>query len=1664
MPSSRGNARVHGAFGLFKRGRHSSVAVRDRRRWPALIGGFAALAIVSLVAAVVFGGGANAVSLGSVSPVASVHHLNPADDPLAPILTVTGESGTGDTVNYAVTVSGPGGDAVPTGVVTVSYVDVNGATASCDATLDSNGNGSCPLTEDSADAPFVVSASYPGDTNYSAAGGVVPSVTVGDSSPGVEAGGSFTYTATITGPTADPTPTGTVGWNVSDPDGGSPTCPDSTVSSGGTATCEIDGALAGTYSVTATYSGDDTYTGSLGSDTTANVSQWPLTITASSTSTPYGTSPGVTASYSAFPAGQSSSSLTTQPTCSSTVTATTGVGAYTGANTCSGAVDPNYAITYVAGDATVTQAPVTITASSTSTPYGTIPTVTASYSPSADAGLLATAPTCSSTVTATTGVGTYTGANTCSGAADPNYDITYVAGDATVTKAGLTITASTTSSVYGTPPTVTPSYSPPSEAGSLTTLPTCSSTVTSTTGVGTYAGANTCSGAVDPNYDITYVAGDATITKAGLTITASTTSSVYGTTPTVTASFSPPPGAGTLTTPPTCSSTVTSTTGVGTYTRANTCSGAVDGDYAITYVSGDATVTRAPVTITASSTSTPYGTIPTVTASYSPSADAGLLTTPPTCSSTVTATTGVGTYTGANTCSGAADPNYDISYVAGDATVTKAGFTITASSTSTPYGTAPNVTPSYSPPSEAGSLTTLPTCSSTVTTTSSVGVYAGANTCTGAVDPNYDITYVAGNATVTKAAFTITASTTSNVYGTTPTVTASFSPPPVAGTLTTPPTCSSAVTATTGVGVYTGANTCSGAVDADYAITYVAGDATVTKAALTITASTTTTTYGTPPTVTASYSPTGDGALLTTQPACSSTVIATTGVGSYSGANTCSGAIDPNFDFTYLPGDATVTKASLTIKATDGSMTYGGSPPTITVASYTGFLNGDNSTDLTTQATCASQATSSSRVGSYQSTCSGASASNYTISYAPGSVTVNPAALKITASDATTIYGTAPTITPTYTGFVNGDSAASLTTEPTCASTDAGSGQVGTSYDSSCSEAVDSNYTISYATGSVTITPAPLTIAASSPTFSYWGTLPPITAAYSGFVNGDTSSNLTTQPTCSTTATSSSAVGTYPATCAGAADSDYTITYAAGTVTIGQAKPTVTVTGQSGQSTGPVTISVSVSGPTGADVPTGSVSVTDAASSCTVNTLDATGSGSCSLIENFSENGKSVKAQYSGDTNYLAESGSTTESVTIATPVVSVNPPMSAVAGMITYDVSVEGSGASPTGTVTVSDGTNTCTGPLNAAGISACALQETSGTYTITANYGGDGNYNPASDIASEVVNETTTTLVVTPTNLVYGLEQTATFSVTVAPPPGETTPPSGSTVDLLAGTQTLCVTSALTPTTITVVDPVLGPVQVPVSTATCQLAPAAIPAGTYTVAAEYAGDPGTFVGSTSPPATLTVASAPTSTTVALSKATTIYGGETAETLTVGVSVPSAGSSFVAGNVTVMAGATTLCTPTLEQGSATCHLTRAQLAAGTHSIVADYAGSSSLLSSSSKPLTLLVEKAASSIGLSLSRSGVPFGTEQGVKFTVQVRAPSWMPAAGGTVVLTSGAKRLCVVTLKRGKGSCSLSASELPVGSYSVTAVYQGSTDLSGSTSSGRSLNVTKAKSKHAK
>ncbi len=82
-----------------------------------------------------------------------------------------------------------------------------------------------------------------------------------------------------------------------------------------------------------------------------------------------------------------------------------------------------------------------------------------------------------------------------------------------------------------------------------------------------------------------------------------------------------------------------------------------------------------------------------------------------------------------------------------------------------------------------------------------------------------------------------------------------------------------------------------------------------------------------------------------------------------------------------------IAKAPLTIIASSATVTAGAAPPTIT-ASYDGLVNGDSGSSLATPPRCSSPVTSSSAVGSYTSTCSGAASPNYTIGYATGTVTV----------------------------------------------------------------------------------------------------------------------------------------------------------------------------------------------------------------------------------------------------------------------------------------------------------------------------------------------------------------------------------------------------------------------------------------------------------------------------------------------------------------------------------------------------------------------------------------------------------------------------------------------------------------------------------------------------
>ena len=282
---------------------------------------------------------------------------------------------------------------------------------------------------------------------------------------------------------------------------------------------------------------------------------------------------------------------------------------------------------------------------------------------------------------------------------------------------------------------------------------------------------------------------------------------------------------------------------------------------------------------------------------------------------------------------------------------------------------------------------------------------------------------------------------------------------------------------------------------------------------------------------------------------------------------TLSGTNESSYTIAYTstPNDFTVNPAPVNV-AVSGSQTYGGSP------TFTGMGSPPPGITVSTAAlTCTTLAVattiaptvpvSSNDYTLIPNSCSGATLSgtnsaDYAVNYtvAAEDFMVNPAPLTITASSPNMTYGsTVPTIAPQYSGFVNRDTPSNLSTQAICSTSATSSTPVSASpQPTSCGSAADTNYTISYVGGTITINPAPLTITASSPSMTYGGTVPAIVPQYSGFVNGDTSSNLSPQPTCSTTATSSSPVSppTYPSSCTGAADTNYNISYVAGSVTV----------------------------------------------------------------------------------------------------------------------------------------------------------------------------------------------------------------------------------------------------------------------------------------------------------------------------------------------------------------------------------------------------------------------------------------------------------------------------------------------------------------------------------
>ncbi|MDX9881859.1 MAG: MBG domain-containing protein [Prolixibacteraceae bacterium] len=174
-------------------------------------------------------------------------------------------------------------------------------------------------------------------------------------------------------------------------------------------------------------------------------------------------------------------------------------------------------------------------------------------------------------------------------------------------------------------------------------------------------------------------------------------------------------------------------------------------------------------------------------------------------------------------------------------------------------------------------------------------------------------------------------------------------------------------------------------------------------------------------------------------------------------------------------------------------------------------------------------------------------------------LTVNKATLTVTADNKSKTYGDVnPSYTVSYSGWVNSEDNSVLDTAPTAtcpATITSNAGQ----YDITPAGGADNNYTFSYVNGKLTINKAPLTITADNKSKDHGADNPAFTFLYSAFKNSEDNTVLDTQPTASTSATRTSPVGAYPITPASAADNNYEITFANGTLTVNKATPALSV-------------------------------------------------------------------------------------------------------------------------------------------------------------------------------------------------------------------------------------------------------------------------------------------------------------------------------------------------------------------------------------------------------------------------------------------------------------------------------------------------------------------------
>lgn len=1073
-------------------------------------------------------------------------------------------SGQSLTFTATVTVTAPG-TGTPTGSVTFKDgVNPLVCTGVGDGTLNGSAQATCTIsTLTVSGSPHSITGTYNGDGNFNAS-----PQSAGVSQTVNKANQTIIFDALVGKTYGDPAFTVSATGGAS----GNPVTfsasPSSVCASSGTNGSVIAIAGTGTCTVTASQAGDANYNAATDVPRTFAVSPAPLTVTADNKSREYGDANApLTATFTGFKNGETlaTSGVTGSPALATTATAGSPVSGspYTITAAIGTLASGNYTFAFVNGQLTVTKATLTVAADNKSRAYGAAnPSFTASYSGFKNGETLATSgvmgtPSLTTAATPTSSVSgspyTITAGLGTLGAG--NYGFAFVNGQLTITGATLTVTADSKSREYGeaNPPftaTITGfqngetlATSGVTGSPSLTTTATATSPVSGspypiTAALGTLAAGN---------YQFTFFNGQLTLTTATLSVTADNATRPYGAAnPTFTASYSGFKNGETLATSgvagsPSLSTTATASSPVAgsPYTITAALGSLAATNYQFSFVNGQLTITKAdPVVMTIGNTCTYNGgpcegsgsakgvfeeVLMPVTVAYATTpAPGNLLTSPP---------IAAGTYSVAARYAG--DANYNAGQSApATIKINKAAAAVTPDPKTKMYGGAD--------PTLTGTLVGF------VATDGITAAYsrtAGENvadspyTISATLSPaaalvNYDVTYNTASFTITKADPVVTATgntcpyngglcagsgSATGVFGETlMPVTVAYATTPAPGNLLTSPPIAA--------GTYSVSARYAG--DANYNGKQSApATITINKAAASVTPNAASKTYGAAdPTLTGTLSGfvPADGVTATYTRAAGETVAGSPYV--ISAVLSPAGVLG-NYDITYNSASFSISPKTASVTPATASKTYGDPDPALT-GTLSGFLASD-------AVFAAYSRTAGETVAGNPYTISAAlspvsALGNYAVTYNTASFTINKKAAYVTPTATGKTYGDAdPTLMGTLSGFLAADGVTAAYSR-TAGETVAGSPYTVTATLSPVTAL--GNYTVIYKTANFTIAKATLTVTADNKTKILNATNPPLTATTTGFKNGDTlaTSGVTGSPLLSTTATTTSAVGSYP--------------------------------------------------------------------------------------------------------------------------------------------------------------------------------------------------------------------------------------------------------------------------------------------------------------------------------------------------------------------------------------------------------------------------------------------------------------------------------------------------------------------------------------------------------